>query len=851
MRERESEPGVIAWIPGGRATNRRADNLRKIFAQLGVTADPVEILEQMWIDLTSSDGPWGPTLVPTSDSRKGITFTLNHERLEFGLASADCPPLQCPKCRSIWWRSVRGVCPSWRCDGRLNEIKDLSTIETNHYARLYQELEPIGMSVEEHTAQWKPDEASRIQDEFVRGKINVLSCSTTFEMGVDVGDVQAVMMRNVPPRASNYVQRAGRAGRRHNSAALVVTMAQLRSHDRAYFADPLPMINGHINPPSIHLDNTPILRRHAHSVAFAAFQRHMDDAGANPAGSVGEFFGRNEESDRGADQLRSWLEGKPRAVREALQRIMPPSVADDMKIAEWGWVEALYNRNKSEPTFGWMTRAVEEVDNDFSTLDEMIEEAYEARQGRRGDHLSSVKRGLERRALLGFLASRNVLPKYGFPIDVVELDLRDAGPKASNLELNRDLRMAISEYAPGAEVVAGGELWKAEGIRQAHSGVQLPKYHWKVCRDCGAFRSRIEEPSPICEVCDSQETEDQGRFITPRYGFIGSHAGEPNKRPSKRGGLYTWFGSYRDTPPDFADIPELSSVLTVQARASTQGRIVTINQGRYKFCGRCGRGELAQPTSGRDRRNKEHDDLRRPGKKCSGTMAFAQLGHDYLTDVLEIRVEGTLRSRYRDEAMRSVLNAILAGVNSLGIARDDVDGTMHSAGRDLPQALVIFDAVPGGAGYSQRILTRLPELFSAALKVASSCDCEETSSCYGCLRNYRNQFFHDSLSRGDAKALLEHMLAVEESDDFDLFSPLVHALLKKVIHLGAPIPVSGFETPDGHVLEAAWPEERIAVLLDSDENRDLRLIEDGWLAFHTHDWVPEQLHAAVVERATH
>ena len=125
------------------------------------------------------------------------------------------------------------------------------------------------MAVQEHTAQWTASEASRIQDNFTRGAVNVLSCSTTFELGVDVGEVEAVLLRNVPPLPANYIQRAGRAGRRTDSAALAVTFAQRRSHDLTFFADPLPLVDGKIAPPSIMIENPAIVRRHVHSVAFA------------------------------------------------------------------------------------------------------------------------------------------------------------------------------------------------------------------------------------------------------------------------------------------------------------------------------------------------------------------------------------------------------------------------------------------------------------------------------------------------------------------------------------------------------------------------------------------------------
>ena len=848
MRERESSPGVIAWLPGAHSTNRRVDILRKVFEKRNLAADPVEVLTKLWDELSAPDGVWSRLLTRTRSSRDGVTFALNHEQLEFGLATAENSPLQCNTCRNIWWRSVAGVCPSWRCDGKL-EVANKSTIDANHYARLYRELEAIGMSVEEHTAQWAPDKASKIQDEFVRGKLNVLSCSTTFEMGVDVGDVQAVMMRNVPPRASNYVQRSGRAGRRQNSAALVVTMAQLRSHDRTYFADPMPMINGRISPPAIHLSNTPILRRHAHSVAFAAFQRHTVDIGAEPATKVGEFFG-GMATNCGVDALRAWLETKPNHLRESLERILPETVASNLAVSRWGWVSALYDRDESEPTFGWMQRAHEDVKEDLSALDEMISEAFAQQKGGYGDRLKSVKRGLETRQLLGFLASRNILPKYGFPIDVVNLELSDASQRSRELELDRDLRVAIREYAPAETVVAGGRLWKAEGIRLPPKGERLPEYHWKVCSDCKAFRLQIESVSPDCPRCGSNKTKPHngsGRFVTPRHGFVANDAGEPHKRPSRRTGSHIYFGSYQDAPPEFTEVPELSDHVTVLARASTQGRIVTINSRGYRFCQWCGRGE---EIGVKKRGTTEHDDLRRPGRKCAGRMYFAQLGHDYLTDVLEIQFEGAHRSHYRDTAMNSLLSALLAAVPKLGINRDDVDGTLDSSGLDTPQAMVIFDSVPGGAGYSQRISKRLPQLFNAAHRVVSDCTCQETSSCYGCLRNYRNQFFHDELSRGDAKALLDHMATAPGSEDFKTFSPLVHTLLRELLERGAPMPVAGYKTSYGEPLEATWPEQKVAILLDNNDQRDFQLFTDGWIAHHFHDCVPEQLCRELKDRTT-
>ena len=96
----------------------------------------------------------------------------------------------------------------------------------NHYARLYSSSHSEPLYIKEHTAQLAKDQQTRYQEAFVQKKINALSCSTTFEMGVDVGSLETVYMRNVPPSPSNYVQRAGRAGRAKHSVAFVMTYAK-------------------------------------------------------------------------------------------------------------------------------------------------------------------------------------------------------------------------------------------------------------------------------------------------------------------------------------------------------------------------------------------------------------------------------------------------------------------------------------------------------------------------------------------------------------------------------------------------------------------------------------------------
>ena len=109
------------------------------------------------------------------------------------------------------------------------------------------------METSEHTAQLTTEAAAEIQQGFNDGRINVLSCSTTFELGVDVGELETVFLRNVPPSPANYIQRAGRAGRRKKSSAFILTFSQRKSHDLTYYNNPERLILGEIKPPYFEL----------------------------------------------------------------------------------------------------------------------------------------------------------------------------------------------------------------------------------------------------------------------------------------------------------------------------------------------------------------------------------------------------------------------------------------------------------------------------------------------------------------------------------------------------------------------------------------------------------------------
>ena len=685
---------------------------------------------------------------------------------------------RCSRCRGIFHINVRGVCPSYRCDGTLEPIDaGVPDWVQNHYRHLYQFLDPIPLSAEEHTAQWTSAEAAAVQERFVRGELNALSCSTTFELGVDVGELQAVLMRNVPPTTANYVQRAGRAGRRTDSAAFALTYAQRRSHDLTHYARPERIVAGRIRPPAVVVTNEKIVRRHIHSVLFAAFFRWAFQERGRRFSSVGAFFAPDEPGPTGPDLLREYVEDRPLQVWEALQRIVPADLQDELGIADWGWLPNLW----SDDGDGILDRVIQEVTDDLDLLRRLAEEAASehTRAGyQRAMHFQGVVQTVRGRDLLGFLGSRNVLPKYGFPTDVVELRTNHLPvEQADRIELQRDLRIAISEYAPGGEVVAAKRIWVGGGLNKRPDR-EWPTYYYAACPECGRFHRSATEIEGPCTVCGGNLfgwPRLYGSFIIPEFGFIVGDPPRPSgeARPQRLYSSRVYFAEYA-TPveegtsaePPFAESPELSSAqLQVWQRYSRYGKLALVNPGPlnrgFRVCYACGFAEPApeQPTGRRRRTPSDHCNPR-TGQKCRGRLYTHHLGHEFITDVLELRFAGLLASTPDYELWLSLLYALLEGASeALGIRRDDLDGTLYRHSAGVAPALVLFDNVPGGAGHVRRIADELGPVFASSWERVAKCECGEETSCYECLRNFRNQHIHDQLQRGLARDFLQALMS--------------------------------------------------------------------------------------------
>ncbi len=758
---------VLSWMPlAGRS--RRLDFVTRLIATTSPDL-PVEkrkalatqVLGKLWEQLTHGNGPFAEYWETSSVKGVSNLMQLAHERWEVHLTGSDRPAYACTRCYEVSTTNLRSLCPRMGCDGLLDSLIDVRPfLLDSHYRTLYETLDPVRMRVEEHTAQWSAEDAARIQQDFVDGKVNVLSCSTTFEMGVDVGELQAVLLRNVPPATANYLQRAGRAGRRMGSAAFALTFAQRRSHDLVHFAQPQRVLSGKVPVPRVAIRNAKIARRHAQAVLLAAFLRK--DASGLSLKSVGSFFDDKDSSgSTAADRLAAFAGARPTDVLEALIRIIPEDLHEEVGLANWAWLE-----NPSEGYLDLLSRVRSEVLNDLGDYRRLQDEAYEAKKGKRGDMLKGAERTVMSRSLIGFLASRNLLPKYGFPCDIVSLKTDHVNASGRSLELDRDLRIAISEYAPGSQVVAGKHVWTSGGLVRPMNKEWIATYYGE-CPNCSQFFRRREEKPEVCSGCDEPIPDNRvRRFIAPEFGFIAQpEAGTPGEsRPARTYASRTYFADYADGERKHVEI-DLPPTGAANLTLSRYGLLSVVNKGDgglhlkggFKVCRGCGFAQLASHTVKAQHLNP------RTSKPCDGWLTGYDLGHEFLTDVVEIELRGGEQWRQAmspptnsdvDPRM-SLLYALIEGASDvLEVRRDDLDGTVRQRGSMRESTLILYDNVPGGAGHVLRLEDRIPEVIEQArARVDQSC-CGPETSCYECLRTYRNQFAHETLSRGAALAAL-------------------------------------------------------------------------------------------------
>ena len=752
----------VAWI-GKTARHRRRRLVKKALAHAGQPRDEenvLRVLEKLWMWLTR------PDTGILDISRPADGFQIRHDRLIF---RTDIPCYQCSQCLRYSYRGDSLPCPHSYCEGTLAPVCGRSE-EDNFYVRNYQ-ADIVPMRVEEHTAQLTSEKGREYQEQFKNGQINVLSCSTTFEMGIDLGDLQSVVMSNIPPTVSNYKQRAGRAGRRASGTAFILAWASDRPHDQAYFKEPPQLISGRIRVPHIKINNQLIIQRHVNAILLSEFLRYQQRAGRSDFKQIRAFFDPQADGGPHYDRLPHWLKTEGKVIQELLGRFASRVAMQQSVVEQWVKEFKRMLRKRGAEQYQQVTGYYKQMMGEL--MAQMQEQMMSGDMNVVGniqtefDQFRRLLQRVQKEKLIDYLSDKGVLPSYSFPLYTVDLRVYDNG----DLRLQRDLRQAIREYAPGQEIVANKRIWKSGGLD--FFGKEPVTYHYRICPVCnhldanetpGQPLANQEVPCPVCDHIFRGRAHKVHQFIVPDgFRTNPNQSGQPAGQYVKREANLTRSALLPGGTVDLEPVGEL-----LEVGYDRQGKLLYVNEGYlgsgFNICMKCGKA-LKKPG--------KCDAIYR-GEKCQGIVprdAVYTLGFMEKTDTLHLRFRQvpTIQTPPPEdqEFWLSLKYALLHGAShALQIERNDIDGVLFPRGADTGwrQTVVLYDNVPGGAGHVKRIQEEIRIVVGAALDIID-CDCAEDTSCYRCLRDYSNQWEHHLLVRGRVISFLRALYAsLNETD---------------------------------------------------------------------------------------
>ncbi|MGZ8217124.1 DEAD/DEAH box helicase [Methylomagnum sp.] len=658
----------------------------------------------------------------------------------------------------------------------------------------------------EHSAQIPGSRLSEREKQFKAGEINLLSCSTTMEMGVDIGGLTGVAMNNAPPHPANFLQRAGRAGRRGETAAVSFTLCKSNPHGEAVFRNPLWPFTTPLAMPKVSLQSQRIVQRHINALSLAAFLAQAPDD--IPHLRAGWFFeAANDTQSAPWATFQDWLKG-----------------AEENERAQRG-IEALQKRTclEGRPVRQVLASAaamIEQARSDWqreveALLDNLKEVETRDKNSRPEKAINLQLERIRKEYLLGELANRGFLPGYGFPTGVVSLlttTMEDFSRKQKNdreeREDNRtrrsgspsrDLALAIRDYAPGTDTVLDGRVYRSGGVTlnwqipqdmEAGPEIQSLRWVWRCqnCGGCGTLPTRLES----CPHCG----ESNAAKLT-RYEYLQPAGFAVNIRHEPHNNIATpQYIPVRDPLISLAGAAWLALISAAlgRCRISSRGTLFHRTDGLhgkgYALCLRCGFADSMNPDdtppdtlSGHKRlRGGRNNDQEQecPGNHEAGAIKPSlRLGQEAHTDVFELQLQSLSGQDDGKEKRRAAYSLAVALrralARQLGVEEREigcaVQSSLDASGFSTP-SIYLYDTASDGAGYSTQAMDSLKALFESA-KRALECPRDCDTACQACLLTYDTQHHIDDLDRKAALALLDQTFldALELPAELKAFGP--------------------------------------------------------------------------------
>ena len=663
---------------------------------------------------------------------------------------------------------------------------------------------PLALVAAEHTAQLnapqnedvfsKAEENELLFQDIALGEransstaVDVLSSTTTMEVGIDIGALSGVALRNMPPGRANYQQRSGRAGRRGNAVATVVAFGSADSHDEHYFTNPDGMIRGDVVDPKLTLDNPDIVRRHIRAFLLQSYhQDRIPDIDPDQKhdlfsvlGTVAEF--RDPSSVLNRKDFAAWLAQQEDGLRNRVSSWIPQEINPhdrDVLLSELAQdcLDAIDDAIGSGPS------GTDPSDN----ASEATEGEYQPEQGEEKPQQQAANTD----KLLDRLLYCGKLPRYAFPTDVATFHVFDTDRSTRFRPIMRfapqqGLSVALSQYAPGKQVWISGKCYTSNAIYSVDPNDRFAAWDSKriymECDICGfantyAVGEAQRHETRDCPACGGVQTFGPGRYWLRPPGF--AHPVDTDEVTSPNDIPETSYATRAKLTMDTPDETDAWTVINERLRVlPSRKHLLVSNTGPkkdgYTYCTKCGRIEATAAHS-----HELHGSHLKPypddndKRACDGINPTRHLvlGTDFITDIalfsLRVKPPMSLKPGHTSTlvALRTVSEALAAaGCQLLELEPGEVMAEFRPAltpagATGLEAEVFLYDTLPGGAGFSTQLTESPVELFQTALDILTSCEEGCDASCYRCLRSFKNKFEHRLLDRHVGAQLLRYLI---------------------------------------------------------------------------------------------
>jgi ATP-dependent helicase YprA (DUF1998 family) len=681
-------------------------------------------------------------------------------------------------------------------------IPPTAVVAREHTAQLNSTKQSSVFSkAEEYELLFQDVDLGMLEDGTEAFAIDLLSSTTTMEVGIDIGSLSGVALRNLPPARSNYQQRAGRAGRRGTSVATVLAFGSADSHDDHYFTNPAEMIKGPVVDPTLTLDNPSIARRHITGYLLQRYHEmrmpNIDPSEVSPQlfkvlGSVEGWVSGRQPLNR--NDFKLWLEENEVQLQESVKDWLPTQLADHLpKLIEnlaTRTVEILDSATKSLPSAadaGSTPHGIEKSSGSNAEVETAPEEGEE-----------TISANATTDQLLDRLLFKAVLPRYAFPTDLAAFyvfDKTNFSEYRPEFEFSPTygLSRALNQYAPGNRPWIDSRKWTSgalyspspDGLKNAWEEKKL----YFECEKCGF--GKIEKADTAtkgelrtCPACGTTDSLGPAmNWITPP-GFAHPHYINPEISPEDQPDRsYATRAKLKATGP--LEIENWDLVTDRIRNFFQRDELLITNTAPrgegYSLCVSCG---IIEPTY-LDAGGTSGTHLKPyPTKKdhtCAGySTSGLVLGTVFVADILLIsfNVERPVNLQTHFLASKIALRTIseslsLAGARLLDIDPEELQAEFrpaqsHRGHAGLEAEIYLYDTLSGGAGFAQSIGRLGLKLYETALEILDECPDNCDRSCYRCLRSYKNKLDHHNLDRHLGASLLRHLMGIDE----DVILPL-------------------------------------------------------------------------------